>query len=59
VEAVKLILGRGEPLSGRLMLYDALEQRFREVKYARNPDCACATMRELGPEYSEASCRAR
>jgi adenylyltransferase/sulfurtransferase len=41
-EAVKLILGRGEPLIGRLLLYDALEMRFREFKVRRNPKCpAC------------------
>jgi sulfur-carrier protein adenylyltransferase/sulfurtransferase len=41
-EAVKLILGRGEPLVGRLVLYDALEMRFREFKVRRNPKCpAC------------------
>jgi molybdopterin/thiamine biosynthesis adenylyltransferase/rhodanese-related sulfurtransferase len=59
VEAVKLLLGKGEPLVGRLLLYDALEQRFREVKYARDPNCpACGDnpMRELLPEYTEASC---
>ena len=59
VEAVKLLLGRGEPLVGRLLLYDALEQKFREVKYVRDPDCpACGDrpMRELLPEYTEASC---
>jgi sulfur-carrier protein adenylyltransferase/sulfurtransferase len=59
VEAVKLLLGKGEPLIGRLLLYDALEQRFREVKYARDPACpACGDnpMRELLPEYTEASC---
>jgi len=59
VEAVKLLLGRGEPLVGRLLLYDALEQKFREVKYARDPGCpACGDdpMRELLPEYTEASC---
>ncbi|MGZ6142657.1 MAG: molybdopterin-synthase adenylyltransferase MoeB [Myxococcales bacterium] len=59
VEAVKLLLGRGEPLTGRLMLYDALEQKFREVKYARDPLCpSCGDhpMRELLPEYTEASC---
>jgi molybdopterin/thiamine biosynthesis adenylyltransferase/rhodanese-related sulfurtransferase len=59
VEAVKLILGRGEPLVGRLLLYDALEQRFREVKYERDPLCpACGDhgMKELLPEYTEASC---
>jgi len=59
VEAVKLILGRGEPLVGRLLLYDALEQKFREVKYVRDPACpACGEhpMKELLPEYTEASC---
>src|SRR5437773_1637842 len=60
VEAVKLVLGKGEPLVGRLLLYDALEQKFREVKYARDPDCpACGDhpMKELLPEYTEASCQ--
>src|SRR5258707_8736964 len=38
-EAVKLILGRGEPLLGRLMLYDALAMRFQEFKVRRNPRC--------------------
>jgi molybdopterin/thiamine biosynthesis adenylyltransferase/rhodanese-related sulfurtransferase/molybdopterin converting factor small subunit len=38
-EAVKLILGSGEPLIGRLMLYDALAMRFRELKLRRNPEC--------------------
>src|SRR3954454_23131525 len=59
VETVKLVLGSGEPLVGRLLLYDALEQKFREVKYARDPECpACGEhpMRELLPEYTEASC---
>jgi molybdopterin/thiamine biosynthesis adenylyltransferase/rhodanese-related sulfurtransferase len=41
-EAVKLILGRGRPLVGRLVLYDALEMTFREFKVRRNPKCpAC------------------
>jgi len=38
-ETVKLILGIGEPLVGRLMLYDALSMRFRELKLRRNVDC--------------------
>ena len=38
-EAVKLILGVGEPLVGRLLLYDALAMRFRELRLRRNPDC--------------------
>jgi adenylyltransferase/sulfurtransferase len=38
-ETVKLILGKGEPLVGRLVLYDALGMRFRELKLRRNPEC--------------------
>jgi adenylyltransferase/sulfurtransferase len=38
-EAVKLILGIGEPLAGRLLLYDALNMRFRELKLRRDPEC--------------------
>jgi len=38
-EVVKLIIGKGEPLIGRLMLYDALKMSFREVKFRRNPNC--------------------
>jgi molybdopterin/thiamine biosynthesis adenylyltransferase/rhodanese-related sulfurtransferase/molybdopterin converting factor small subunit len=38
-EVVKLILGTGEPLVGRLLLYDALAMRFRELKLRRNPEC--------------------
>jgi adenylyltransferase/sulfurtransferase len=38
-ETIKLIAGIGEPLIGRLMLYDALAMRFRELKLRRNPDC--------------------
>jgi len=38
-EAIKLILGVGEPLNGRLMLFDALGARFRELKLRRDPEC--------------------
>jgi molybdopterin/thiamine biosynthesis adenylyltransferase/rhodanese-related sulfurtransferase len=38
-EAVKLILGIGEPLVGRLLLFDALGMRFRELRLRKNPDC--------------------
>ncbi len=38
-EAVKLIAGIGEPLVGRLLLYDALDMRFRELKLRKDPDC--------------------
>jgi molybdopterin/thiamine biosynthesis adenylyltransferase/rhodanese-related sulfurtransferase len=38
-ETVKLILGVGEPLIGRLLLYDALGMRFREMKLRKDPSC--------------------
>ena len=38
-EAVKLIVGIGEPLKNRVLLYDALRMRFRELKLRKNPDC--------------------
>jgi adenylyltransferase/sulfurtransferase len=43
-EVIKLILGAGEPLIGRLLLIDALGMKFRELKLRKNPDCpACGT----------------
>jgi adenylyltransferase/sulfurtransferase len=43
-EAIKLILGIGEPLIGRLLLVDALKMRFRELKLRKNPECpVCGT----------------
>ena len=43
-EAIKLITGVGDPLTGRLLTYDALEMRFHEFRVARRPDCAvCGT----------------
>ncbi len=38
-EAIKLILGIGEPLIGRLLRFDALKMRFREYKLRKDPDC--------------------
>ena len=38
-EVVKLVLGRGEPLAGRLLLVDALGMQFRELKIPKNPEC--------------------
>ena len=38
-ETVKLIIGKGEPLIGRLLLFDALKTKFRELKLRKNPDC--------------------
>jgi sulfur-carrier protein adenylyltransferase/sulfurtransferase len=43
-EVIKLILGRGEPLIGRLMLVDSMNMKFRELKLRKNPDCpVCGT----------------
>ena len=43
-EVVKLILGIGEPLKGRLVLYDALNMKFRELRLRKNPECPiCGT----------------
>ncbi|MEY9857299.1 molybdopterin/thiamine biosynthesis adenylyltransferase/rhodanese-related sulfurtransferase [Catenulispora sp. GAS73] len=39
-EAIKLLTGIGEPLVGRLMIYDALEMTYRQVKVRKDPDCA-------------------
>ena len=39
-EAIKLITGIGEPLVGRLMIYDALEMTYRTVKVSKDPECA-------------------
>jgi sulfur-carrier protein adenylyltransferase/sulfurtransferase len=43
-EAVKILLGIGDKLIGRLLTYDALGMRFREVKLRRDPSCPlCGT----------------
>ncbi|MBA3231702.1 MAG: molybdopterin-synthase adenylyltransferase MoeB [Acidobacteria bacterium] len=50
-EAIKLLLGIGEPLVGRFVIYDALRMRFRELTLRKDPDCpVCGTrpsIREL------------
>ena len=38
-EAIKVILGIGEPLIGRFLIFDALKMRFRELKLRKDPDC--------------------
>ncbi|MEU7878644.1 adenylyltransferase/sulfurtransferase MoeZ [Microbispora bryophytorum] len=38
-EAIKVITGIGEPLVGRLMIYDALEMKYRDVKVRKDPEC--------------------
>ena len=43
-EVIKIILGKGESLVGRLLLVDALNMRFRELKLRKNPECpVCGT----------------
>jgi molybdopterin/thiamine biosynthesis adenylyltransferase len=63
-EVIKLILGEGDPLIGRLLMYDALSARVTEVKVRRDPDCPICSRHpeeieddELGvfPDY-EAFC---
>src|SRR3989449_8114728 len=39
METIKLILGAGQPLIGRLVLFDALKLQFRELKLEKDPDC--------------------
>ncbi len=44
IETIKLILGKGEPLIGRLLLFDALAMEFRELKIDKDPNCpVCGT----------------
>jgi adenylyltransferase/sulfurtransferase len=38
-EAIKLILGRGNPLIGRLLLFNAMEMKFKELKLRKDPNC--------------------
>jgi len=60
-ETLKLLLGLGEPLAGRLLLVDALGMRFREVALAADPDCpSCGPgARFEGYRDLEAWCAAR
>jgi adenylyltransferase/sulfurtransferase len=47
-EALKLVLGVGEPLVGRLLVFDALRMRFREVEVGKDPACPlCGERREI------------
>jgi molybdopterin/thiamine biosynthesis adenylyltransferase/rhodanese-related sulfurtransferase len=56
METIKLLLGLGEPLAGRLLAYDALEESFRNFKVNRDPECAaCSIPKEelVIAEYDE------
>src|SRR5690349_14967142 len=54
-EAIKLLTGIGEPLVGRLMVYDALEMEYRKIKVRKDPACALCgknpTITELVEDY--------
>ncbi|TDC75479.1 adenylyltransferase/sulfurtransferase MoeZ [Actinomadura sp. 7K507] len=60
-EAIKLLAGIGEPIVGRLMIYDALEMTYRSVKVRKDPECVLCgknpTQTELLEDY-EAFCGA-
>lgn len=48
METLKLIMGKGQPLVGRLLLFDALAMKFRELKLRKNPECpACGQHRTI------------
>jgi adenylyltransferase/sulfurtransferase len=50
-ETIKLLLGIGEPLVGRLLLFDALETEFSEVKLRRDPACPVCGEHPTVTEY--------
>ncbi|MBA3485811.1 MAG: molybdopterin-synthase adenylyltransferase MoeB [Lysobacter sp.] len=52
-EVIKLILGIGEPLAGRLLQFDALALRFRETRLAADPDCAVCAPGRVFPGYPD------
>jgi sulfur-carrier protein adenylyltransferase/sulfurtransferase len=52
-EAIKLVLGVGEPLVGRLIVYDALRMRFRELKLAKDPECPICGIQPAITELQE------
>ncbi|HEU0153625.1 MAG TPA: molybdopterin-synthase adenylyltransferase MoeB [Arenimonas sp.] len=52
-EALKLLLGLGEPLSGRLLHFDALRMRFRETRLAPDPACPVCAPGRVFPGYRE------
>ncbi len=60
-EAIKLLLGQGAPLVGRLLTYDSLEMRFREMRLPRDPSCpACGSHPTLASTTDyEAFCAGR
>ena len=52
-ETIKLILGAGEPLIGRFLIYDALRMRFRETRLSADPACPVCAPGRAFPGYRE------
>ena len=52
-EALKLLLGVGRSLSGRLLQFDALQMRFHEIRLSPDPDCAVCAPGAVFPGYQE------
>jgi molybdopterin-synthase adenylyltransferase len=48
-EAIKFLVGLGNPLSGRLLVYNGLEMRFSEVRIERNPECPVCAVEKQNP----------
>src|SRR5260221_11184805 len=61
METIKLILGRGDSLAGRLLLFDALAMKFRELKLRKNPDSPMSgelrTIKKLTDNYESCGVR--
>lgn len=55
-EAIKLLIGIGEPLSGRLMRFDALAMKFTEVRFKRRADCPCCSAQRRSHTIAPAVC---
>ncbi|MDH5373395.1 MAG: hypothetical protein OEX97_10670, partial [Acidimicrobiia bacterium] len=53
MEALKILLGVGETLAGRLLLYDALSEDFRTVNLRRDPDCPACSDEDHPPRIVE------
>ncbi|WP_350614501.1 molybdopterin-synthase adenylyltransferase MoeB [Pseudomonas sp. HY7a-MNA-CIBAN-0227] len=55
-EAIKLLIGIGEPLSGRLMRFDALAMKFSEIRFKRRADCLCCSELRHSEQPAAAAC---
>ena len=53
IEVIKLLMDRGDPLLGRLLVYDALAASFRELKVRRRDDCAYCGEGRAFPGYTD------